>query len=97
MLQNFQYTKGLTNLNNESKLMSPEGGTDVMVLQDCSIIVQEGCFSARHDMEVVGCASVLVVMDNGCHQSGKDLQVCQPVLTVQRETHTHTHVHPSQN
>jgi hypothetical protein len=26
--------------------MSPEGGTDVMVLQDCSIIVQEGCFSA---------------------------------------------------
>lgn len=66
-----------------------------MVLQDCSIIVQEGCFSARHDMEVVGCASMLVVMDKGCHQSGKDLQVCQPVLTVQRDTHTH--VHPSQN
>jgi hypothetical protein len=66
--------------------MLPEGGTDVMVLQDCSIIVQEGCFSAWHDMKVVGCASVLIVMDNGCHQSGKDLQVCQPVLPVQTGT-----------
>jgi hypothetical protein len=64
-----------------------------MVLQDSSIIVQEGCFSAWHDMKVVGGTSVLKIVDDGCHQGGKDLQVCQPVLTVK----TDTHIHPRQN
>ena len=64
-----------------------------MVLQYSSIIVQKGCFSAWHDMKVVGGTSVLKIVDDGCHQGGKDLQVCQPVLTVK----TDTYIHPSQN
>jgi len=44
-------------------------------------------------MKVVGGTSVLKIVDDGCHQGGKDLQVCQPVLTVK----TDTYIHPSQN
>jgi hypothetical protein len=64
---------------------SPKGGTDVMVLQDSSVIVKEGCFRARHDMEVIGCARMFIIMDNGCHQGGKYLQVCQPVLAIKQK------------
>lgn len=44
-------------------------------------------------MEVVGGTGVLKIVDDGCHQGGKDLQVCQPVLTVK----TDTYIHPRQN
>jgi hypothetical protein len=44
-------------------------------------------------MEVVGGTGVLKIMDDGCHQGGKYLQVCQPVLTVK----TYTYIHPRHN
>ena len=59
---------------------SPERGTDVVILEDCSVVIQKRRLSARHDVKVVCCASVLIVVNEGRHQRSEDLEVCHPVL-----------------
>jgi hypothetical protein len=51
----------------------PESGTYVMVLQDSSIVVQQGSLGAGHHVEIVRGAGVLEVVDHGRHQGSEDL------------------------
>ena len=46
-----------------------------MILQDGSVIVENSQSGPWLDMEVVGCSWVVVVMDDGREEQGKDLQV----------------------
>lgn len=55
--------------------LSPESSADMMVLQYSSIVVEQRRVWARHDVEVVSGAGVLVVMHQCCHQRGEDVQV----------------------
>lgn len=52
----------------------------MMVLEHGTVIVEDGRLRARHDVEVVGGARVLIVMDQGRHQGRQDLHVVKPVL-----------------
>ena len=63
----------------------PEGGADVVVLQNCPVVVQQCRFRAGHDVEAVGGARVLKVVNDGGQQGGKDLQVGQPVHQTRLE------------
>lgn len=47
----------------------------MMVLEHCSIVVQESRVGSRHDVEIVGGASVLEVVHHRRYQRREDLQV----------------------
>lgn len=61
-------------------LRIPEAGRNVMILQHGSIIIQECCIAPRHYVEIVCGPSVLVIVNNRCHESGENLEIGQPVL-----------------
>ena len=52
-----------------------------MVFQDGPVVVEDGQVGGRVDVEVVGGAAVVEVVDDGGHQRGEDLKVRQPFLT----------------
>ena len=51
-----------------------------MVLEDGAVVVEDGEAALGVDVEVVGGARVVVVVDDGRDQRREDLQVRQPVL-----------------
>ena len=57
-----------------------EEGCDVVVLQDGFVVVEDGEVGGGLDMEVVGGAGVVVVVDDGGEEQGEDLKVGEPVL-----------------
>lgn len=57
----------------------PETGAGMMILQHSPIVVQQCRLRTGHHMEVIGGAGVLVIVEQGGQQRGKDLQVRQPV------------------
>ena len=52
----------------------------MVVLEDGPVIVEDGEAGSRLDVEVVGGAGVVVVVDDGREEEGEHLQVRQPVL-----------------
>ena len=58
----------------------PEECGHVMVLQHRLVIVDDGQVRGGLDVEVVGGAGVVVVVDHGRHQQAEYLQVRHPVL-----------------
>ncbi len=58
----------------------PERCADVVVLLDGPIVVEQGRLGARHDVEAIGRSRVLKIVNDGCNDGGKDLQIGQPVL-----------------
>ena len=59
-----------------------------MIFQDSPVIVENGQTTARIDVKVVGCARMVEIVDNGCHQGREDFQVRHPILKPQRQTQT---------
>ena len=57
-----------------------------MIFQDSPVIVENGQTTARIDVKVVGCARMVEIVDNGCHQGREDFQVRHPILKPQRRT-----------
>ena len=57
-----------------------EEGCHMVILQDRFVVVEDGEVGAGLDMEVVGGAGVVVVVDDGGEEQGEDLEVGQPVL-----------------
>ena len=51
-----------------------------MVLEDGAVVVEDGEAALGVDVEVVGGARVVVVVDDGGDQRSEELQVRQPVL-----------------
>lgn len=51
-----------------------------MVFQDCSVIVEQRRITSRHDVEIICCSSVLVIVNYCCYERCEDLQIRQPVL-----------------
>ena len=51
-----------------------------MIFQDSPVIVENGQTTARIDVKVVGCARMVEIVDNGCHQGREDFQVGHPIL-----------------
>ena len=58
----------------------PEEGRDVMILEDRSVVVEDGQLRAGVDVEVVCRARVVEVVDHGRDQRSEDLQIRNPVL-----------------
>lgn len=58
----------------------PEGSTNMMILKDSTVIIEYSRLWTRHDVEVVGGAGVLIVMDQRRHQCCQDLNIIQPIL-----------------
>ena len=58
----------------------PEELGDVVVLEDGAVVIEDGEAALGVDVEVVGGARVVVVVDDGRDQRREDLQVRQPVL-----------------
>ena len=56
-------------------MLPPEEGGHVVVLQHGPVIVHDGEAGVRLDVEVVGGARVLVVVDDRGEEEGKDLKV----------------------
>ena len=63
----------------------PEGGTDVEVLQHTLIVVDERCFRAGVDVEVVGGTGMLHVVHYGGQQHCQHLQVGQKPLPERKQ------------
>ena len=63
----------------------PEGGTDVEVLQHTLIVVDERCFRAGVDVEVVGGTGMLHVVYYGGQQHCQHLQVGQKPLPERKQ------------
>ena len=57
-----------------------EEGCDVVILKDGFVVVEDGEVGLGLDVEVVGGAGVVVVVDDGGEEQGEDLEVGQPVL-----------------
>ena len=57
-----------------------------MILEDRSVVVEDGQLRAGVDVEVVCRARVVEVVDHGRDQRSEDLQIRNPVLE-ERETH----------
>ena len=55
-----------------------------MIFQDSPVIVENGQTTARIDVKVVGCARMVEIVDNGCHQGREDFQVRHPILKPQK-------------
>ena len=53
---------------------------DMMVLQDWSVVVKNSKARPWLSVEVVGGAGVVVVMDDGREEEGKNLKVREPIL-----------------
>ena len=53
-----------------------------MIFQDSPVIVENGQTTARIDVKVVGCARMVEIVDNGCHQGREDFQVRHPILKL---------------
>lgn len=53
-----------------------------MIFQDSPVIVENGQTTARIDVKVVGCARMVEIVDNGCHQRSEDFQVRHPILKL---------------
>ena len=58
----------------------PEEFCHMMILQYCPVIVEDGKRGTRLDVEVVGGAGVVIVMNNGREEERKNLEIRQPVL-----------------
>ena len=54
----------------------------MMVLQNSPIIVEDGQAGTRLDVEVVGGSRVVIIMDDGREEEGKNLEIRQPVLNT---------------
>lgn len=52
----------------------------MVIFQNGPIVVEEGCITAGHYVEIVCGPSVLVVVNNRRNQRGENLQVGQPIL-----------------
>jgi hypothetical protein len=52
----------------------------VVILQHCTVVVEDGQLRAGVDVKVVGGARVVKVVDHGRHQRREDLQIGNPVL-----------------
>ena len=57
-----------------------EKRSDMMILQDWLVVVDDGQVWGWLDVEVVGGPGVVVVVDDGGEQQGEDLEVGHPVL-----------------
>ena len=57
-----------------------EKRSDMMILQDRLVVVDDGQVWGWLDVEVVGGPGVVVVVDDGGEEEGEDLQVRHPVL-----------------
>jgi hypothetical protein len=55
-----------------------------MILLDRAVVVEKSRFRAGHDVEIIGRASVLEIVDDGGKDSGKNFQIRQPVLRRER-------------
>jgi hypothetical protein len=55
-----------------------------MILLDRPVVVEKSRFRAGHDVEIIGRASVLEIVDDGGKDSGKNFQIRQPVLRRER-------------
>ena len=51
-----------------------------MIFLDRSVVIEDGQLGAGLDMEVVGGAGVVEVVDDGGEEESKDLEVGEPVL-----------------
>ena len=58
----------------------PEERWHVVILEHCPVVVEEGEVWGWVDVEAVGGAAVVVVVDDGRQEGGEHLQVGQPVL-----------------
>ena len=56
-----------------------------MIFLDRFVVIEDGQLGAGLDMEVVGGAGVVVVVDDGGEEDGEYLQVRQPGLETERE------------
>ena len=52
----------------------------MVILEDRPVVVEDGEVGARVDVEVVGRAGVVKVVDDGRHQAGENLQIGEPRL-----------------
>ena len=57
-----------------------------MIFQDSPVIVENGQTTARIDVKVVGCARMVEIVDNGCHQRSEDFQVRHPILKLKSKS-----------
>ena len=51
-----------------------------MILEHCSVVVEDGQPGPGVDVEVVGRPAVVKVMNDRSQQTRKDLQIRQPIL-----------------
>jgi hypothetical protein len=58
--------------------MAPEESGDVVVLEDCPVVVEDGQVGAGVDVEVVGGAGVIEVVDHGGDERSENLLI--PIL-----------------
>lgn len=58
----------------------PERGTDVMVLQNCSVVVEQSSFRARHYVKVICGPRVFEVMYQGRDEGCEYFQIGHPIL-----------------
>ena len=61
-------------------MSQPEEFCHMMILQYCPVIVEDGKRGTRLDVEVVGGAGVVIVMNDGREEERKNLEIRQPVL-----------------
>ena len=64
----------------QEEAWSPEEGGHVMVLQDSFVVVEDGEAGLGLDVEVVGGAGVVEVVNDGGEEESEDLEVGQPRL-----------------
>ena len=86
MLLRMLHSLSIITLNNISQsddhtiTNSLKEGGHVMVFLDRSVVIEDGQLGAGLDMEVVGGAGVVVVVDDGGQEDAEYLQVGQPGL-----------------
>jgi hypothetical protein len=51
-----------------------------MILEDGPVVIEDGEAGPRLDVKVVRRSRVVIVVDNGGEEQGKDLQIREPVL-----------------
>lgn len=58
----------------------PERGANVVVFQNCTVVVEQSGVGPGHYVEIISGSRVLVVVNYGCHEGCEYFQVRQPVL-----------------
>lgn len=61
---------------------APERGTNVMVLQNCSVVVKHRSVRTRHHVKIIRGPRVLVVVYQGRDKSCKNFQIRHPILEI---------------